>query len=62
VPFIKKWKKIKKEVKPRTAKPTPSPLRFLHKRNKLLKLAASCVAIFPYQSGEKGTENKGNYY
>jgi hypothetical protein len=28
VPFIKKWKKkIKKEVKPRTAKPaTPSPI------------------------------------
>jgi hypothetical protein len=27
VPFMKKWKKIKKEVKPRTAKPaTPSPI------------------------------------
>jgi hypothetical protein len=68
--------KIKKEVKPRTAKPAnPVPLRFLHQKKlkacgKLVR--AACVVLtfvlllfsFPYSQPkrEKGTENKGNYY
>jgi hypothetical protein len=67
--------KIKKEVKPRTAKPaTPTHTRSSTKRNfkacgKLVRAAcvvlicfvAIFIPIFPAKA-EKGTENKGNYY
>jgi hypothetical protein len=72
VPFIKKWKKkIKKEVKPRTAKPNPKSHYGSTKRNfkacgKLFVLLCSSyicfvaifIPIFPAKAEKKAPKTK----